>query len=172
MADGTTHSVTGMGQGTYNTIAGSLGLASFLGFGQEGGLFGGMRGGCSQYATKDNLQMSIDLARKDSEIALLRAGQDTDKKLVDVFKAAADRDVAFRDRLESQYRDLDRKITEEREARMAAEGAQSVLNAQLQTGVSVLNDQVKTMQGILADITTSVIPARKVCDTSCCGCGN
>lgn len=173
-----TYSVASNGQANLNTVLGALGTASFLGWGGNGGGFygGGMGNSVNSsnpYVTKDTLQMSVELAKKESEIARLMADKETDKKLADVFKAAADRDVIFRDRLEAQYRELDKKITEEREARMMSDASQSVLNSQFQTGITILKEQTKSMQAVLADITTSVIPARKVCDTGCgCGCGN
>lgn len=42
--NGESHNVTSQGQGTYNTVAGSAGLASFLGF-NAGNFFN--RGGCN-----------------------------------------------------------------------------------------------------------------------------
>lgn len=167
------YDVTGIGQGTYNTIAGSLGLASFLGLGGNGngiGLFGQNN---QNYVQKEAFDLSLQLARKDSEIAILQANADTDKKLVEVYNAAAARDNAYRDRLEAQYRELDNKITNEREARMLAEGAQSVFNTQTSTGMATIGNQIANMQAVLAQITTNVIPSNKVCDTGCgCGCNN
>lgn len=167
---GASHDVVGSGWGTYNTIAGSLGLASFLGIGANNA--GGLFGGGNQYATKENLQMSIEMAKKDSQIALLQANADTDKKLVEVYNAAAARDNSYRDRLEAQYRELDKKITDEREARMMAESAQGVFNTQVSTGMATINGQIANMQTVLGQITTNVIPSNKVCDTGCSCCNS
>lgn len=168
MVDVASANVAGWGLGT--GIAGTaLGLMNNGGL---GGLFGGGAAMAQQYATKEALQMSVELAKKESEIARLMADKETDKKLSDVFKAAADRDVIFRDRLEAQYRELEKAITDEREARMRAEAGQSVLNSQYQSGLDILGTQQRSMAQTLAEITTSVIPSRKVCDTGCCGCAN
>lgn len=169
-----TYNVPGNGQVNLNTVLGALGTASFLGWGANGNggsILGG--GNNSNYVQKEAFDLSMQLARKDSEIAILQAGKETDAKLVEVYNAAAARDNAYRDRLESQYRDLDNKITAEREARILAEGAQSVFNTQTSTGMATIGNQIANMQNVLSQITTNVIPSNKVCDTGCgCACGN
>ena len=85
-----------MGQVTYNTVAGSAGLAAFLGLnannilgnGCGGGLFGG-RNCCSaadQPVTRYELGMEQALAAKDSEIALLKANTFQDQKSLELYR--------------------------------------------------------------------------------------
>lgn len=82
---GEEYSVTGQGQGNYNTVGASAGIASFLGF-NAGSLFGGCGNGRNAgYAGPVEVITSEDrpvsryeagmmdkLAAKDSEIALLK----------------------------------------------------------------------------------------------------
>jgi hypothetical protein len=89
-----------MGQVTYNSVAGSLGLASFLGLnagnilgnGCGGGLFNlGRNGGnccspCDQPVTRYEMAMQQELAAKDSKIALLEANTYQDQKSLELYR--------------------------------------------------------------------------------------
>lgn len=84
--NGESYNVTGQGQGNYNTVGASAGIASFLGL-NAGNLFGGLGNGwrngmngpvevitsedkpISRYEAK----MMQDLSTKDAEISLLKA---------------------------------------------------------------------------------------------------
>ena len=87
------------GQVSYNTIAGSLGLASFLGInagnvlgnGCGGGLFGGWNrnGNCNcgdVPVTRYEMAMEQALAAKDSKIALLEANTYNDQKSLELYR--------------------------------------------------------------------------------------
>lgn len=87
--------VPSMGQVTYNTVAGSAGLASFLGINAQnllGGVFGGQQGrngGCcsdDHLVTRYELGMEQALAAKDSEIALLKANTYQDQKSLELYR--------------------------------------------------------------------------------------
>jgi hypothetical protein len=92
--------VPNMGQVTYNSVAGSLGLASFLGLnagnilgnGCGGGLFNLGRNGngccspCDQPVTRYEMAMQQELAAKDSKIALLEANTYQDQKSLELYK--------------------------------------------------------------------------------------
>ena len=94
--NGENYSVTGQGQGTYNTVAGSLGLASFLGL-NAGNVLGGWGNRCMGYPnapvevitsddkpiTRNEAKMMQTIGAKDSEIALLKADKYTDQKIVE-----------------------------------------------------------------------------------------
>lgn len=112
-----------------------------------------------------------EISKLRMENAILHADNATDKKLVEVYKDLASRDTAARDRLDAVKEELSGKIAEEREARLVAEGKQSVLNTQFQAGIDVLSSQQKSMAATLANITMTVIPQSRVCDTGC-NCGN
>ena len=81
------------GQATYNSVAGSLGLAAFAGLNANnllGGLFGGGRNNCPSPAdmpvTRYELGMEQAIAAKDSEIALLKSNIFTDQKITESYK--------------------------------------------------------------------------------------
>jgi hypothetical protein len=81
------------GQVNYNTVAGSLGLASFLGIGAGNGrgilsnLFGGNCQDSSDHpVSRYELSMQQEIAAKDSKISLLEANIYGDQKLLEVYK--------------------------------------------------------------------------------------
>lgn len=98
--------IPNMGQVTYNTVAGSAGLASFLGINAQnllggcgGGIFGNgwnNRGNCGagtvvvgegdHLVTRFEMEQEQKLAAKDSEIALLKSNIYTDQKITDAYK--------------------------------------------------------------------------------------
>lgn len=93
--DGHEYNVTGQGQGNYNTVGASAGIASFLGLNAGnllGGLWGngncGCNGGCGDNMLVNRYEMSMQqaLASKDSRIALLEANIYNDQKLAEVFE--------------------------------------------------------------------------------------
>lgn len=93
-ADGHEYNVTGQGQGTYNSVGASAGIASFLGLNAGnllGGLWGGncgCNGGCSDnmMVNRYELNMQQALSAKDARIALLEANIYNDQKLAEVFE--------------------------------------------------------------------------------------
>lgn len=93
--DGYDVKVPSQGEVTYGTVAGSLGLASFLGLGANNGgggllgnLFGNRNCGCSEdhCVNRYELAMEKELAAKDSKIALLEATIFTDKKSLELYQ--------------------------------------------------------------------------------------
>ena len=95
--DGYDIKVPSQGQVTYNSVAGSLGIASFLGLnannilgGCGGGLFGNRNGngcGCGdQFVTRYEMAMEQQLAAKDSRIALLEANTYQDQKSLELYR--------------------------------------------------------------------------------------
>lgn len=93
--DGYDVKVPSQGEVTYGTVAGSLGLASFLGLGANnngggilGGLFGNRNGCCESdhVVNRYELAMEKELAAKDSRIALLESTIFTDKKSLELYQ--------------------------------------------------------------------------------------
>ena len=91
--------VPSQGEVTYGTVAGSLGIASFLGLnagnilgnGCGGGLFGNRNGNCAcspadMPVTRYELAMQQEIAAKDSKIALLEANTYQDSKTLELYK--------------------------------------------------------------------------------------
>ena len=154
-ADGHDYNVTGQGQGTYNTVGASAGIASFLGLNAGnllggGGLFGnGWNNGnaCNMPVSRYEAGMMQEIANKDGKIALLEANIYTDQKIADV------------------YERLNVKINANKEAQDAVNVQQAVLNATQTATIACMKGQVEQ----LAALAQFVIPSRNVCDTGC-GC--
>ena len=140
--------VPSMGQVNYNTVAGSLGLAGFLGLGANGNgngllgnLFGGNRNGSNCGCESDHvvnryeLAMEQALAAKDSRIALLEANTYNDAKMLEVYKyfdgkfnelnawraAQEVRNQGVADAIREVNKDIDYKIALEAERRCCAD---------------------------------------------------
>lgn len=147
-ADGYEVKVPSQGQVTYNSVAGSLGIASFLGLnannilgnGCGGGLLGGWNrnGSCSPAdmpVTRYEMAMQNELAAKDSKIALLESNIYTDSKITDAYKELRGmisnlQDFAARQSIQNQAfvdsftdvrKDLDYKVQLEAERRQCAD---------------------------------------------------
>ena len=146
-AEGYDVKVPSQGEVTYGTVAGSLGIASFLGLnagnilgGCGGGLFGNRNGnyGCSPAdmpVTRYEMAMQNELAAKDSKIALLEANIFTDSKITDAYKELRGmisnlQDFAAKQLVENQgfndafrdvRKDIDNKVQLEAERRACAD---------------------------------------------------
>ena len=140
--------VPSQGEVTYGTVAGSLGIASFLGLnannllgGCGGGLFGNRNGGncgCSPAdmpVTRYEMAMQQEIATKDSKIALLEANTYNDSKTLELYRyidgklneinanlaAQAVRNQAFNDALASTDYKFTQAIALEAERRECAD---------------------------------------------------
>lgn len=140
--------IPNQGQVTYNSVAGSAGLASFLGINAQnllGGLWGNgwNRGGscgcgCSPVdmpVTRYEMAMQQEIASKDSKIALLEANTYQDQKTLELYKyidgklndinanlaAQAVRNQAFNDALASTDYKFSQAIALEAERRECAD---------------------------------------------------
>jgi hypothetical protein len=88
--------IPSQGQVTYNSVAGSLGIASFLGLNANNllggcGLFGNRNGNCGcspadMPVTRYEMAMQQELAAKDSRIALLEANTYQDAKSLELYR--------------------------------------------------------------------------------------
>ena len=143
-ANGYDVKVPSMGQVNYNSVAGSLGLASFLGVNANnllgGGLFGGNRNGncgceSDHVVNRYELAMEQALAAKDSRIALLEANTYNDQKTLELYRyidgqlnainnrlAAQDvRNQGVADAIREVSKDIDAKVNLEAERRCCAD---------------------------------------------------
>lgn len=159
-ASGQSFNVTGQGQGTYNTIAGSAGLLAFL---QNGGLnmLGGRgmayaEGGCSDNTPVNRYELNLvtALSNKDSEIALLKADKYTDQKIVEA--------TAY---LQGEIGKVADKLEKFRDNQSAVNLQQATLNATQTATIGCISQQIAQLQSL----SQLVVPSRNVCDT-CCGC--
>lgn len=132
-AKGTTGAALGLG------IAGTaLGLGLFNG---NGGLFGGN----NQFATKAELSYMQEIARKDSEIALLKSEQNTEVKIADVYER-------IMTRVNADKREQD-----------AWNAQQMVNNAQISAVIATNSASISALRSIVDGLTKTVIPAENVC---------
>lgn len=134
-AKSTTGAALGLG------IAGTaLGLGLLNG---NGGLFGGNQN--SQFVTKSELAYAQELAKKDSEIALLKSEQNTEIKIADVYERIMTRVNS--------------------DARQQADwnAQQAVNNAQMAASISVNANSIAGLQNCCNQITKLIVPASVVC---------
>ncbi len=129
-------------------IGGYIGGISAI-LGMLGGAYGGAMpaagGAAPAFVTKDELTMAMTIAGKDSEIAMLKSEQNTEVKIADV------------------YERLITRINADRNAQMEWNATQSVNNAQMSAAIAVNANSIGAIQGILGQITKTVIPNSSVC---------
>lgn len=142
-ADGYDVKVPSQGQVDYGTVAGSLGIASFLGL-NANNLLGGMWGGnrcaapaCSEdhLVTRYELAQEQTIAEKDAEISLLKANTYNDQKTLELYRYVDGKFGAIEARLAEQAvrnqgvadairevsKDIDTKVALEAERRSCAD---------------------------------------------------
>lgn len=153
--------MTGQGQGTFNSVGSAAGIASFLGL-NAANLLGGIgyanpyaRGGAVEVITSDDKPISRyeaammdNLAKKDAEIAQLKADKYTDEKMVEVTKY------------------VDGKIESLAKEVRANKEEQAAINLQQATYNGVNTATIQCMQGQIAQLlglTKLVVPNTSVC---------
>ena len=154
--NGEEHNVTGQGQGNYNTVGASAGIASFLGLNAgnilgNGGLLN-RNGNCGCNSsempiTRYEATMLQELAAKDSKIGLLESNIYTDQKIADV------------------YERLNVKINANKEEQTAINMQQAVYNGTNNATVQCIQNQVAQ----LASLSQLVVPQSRIVNTCCCG---
>ena len=148
--------VTGQGQGNYNTVGASLGIASFLGLNAGNVLGGWNRNGCGcgcgsgddQPVSRYEANMLISLGNKDSEIALLKADKYTDQKISETYIT-----------LNGQINALAAEVRANKDAQCAINQQQAVYNGVNTATLNCIQNQVQQLFGI----TKLVIPNTSVC---------
>lgn len=145
-ADGMAN-VASPGVANAGLTTGIIGTAGWLLNGGLGNLFGG--GGynqcANQYATKSDIAYSQELAKKDSEIALLKSEQNTEIKIADVY-----------DRLVT-------KINANQMAQAEWNAAQSVNNCKMSNAIAVNTNSIAALQNCCNSITKLVVPNSAIC---------
>ena len=171
--DGHEYNVTGQGQGAYNTVGASAGIASFLGL-NAGNILGGLNNcgnggwnnrcgnGPVEVITSEDRAVSryeagmMDkLAAKDSEIALLKSNTYTDQKISETYTV-----------LNGQINELAKEVRANKEMQCEINREQAVYNGVNTATLTSLQGQIAQ----LAALSELVVPQRKVCDTCCHGC--
>lgn len=93
------------------------------------------------FVTKDELNYVQQISAKDAEIALLKSEQNTEVKIADV------------------YERLITRINADQKAQSDFNAAQMVFNANSNSAVAVLQNQV----GVLNSLTKTIVPITNVC---------
>ena len=163
-ADGHDYNVTGQGQGTYNSVAGSLGIASFLGLNAGNILGGGLgnRGGAVEVITSDDkpisryeAKMMQEMSAKDAKIGLLESQVYTDQKISDTIKY-----------LQGEIGGVTNKLDAFKTEQIGINREQAVYNGVNTATIGCIKSQVAE----LASLSELVVPQRRVCNTCGCGC--
>lgn len=157
---------TGLGLGIAGTALALLnGGGMLLG---NGGL--GLSGNKMTYVTKDEHVADMKIAAKDSEIALLKAEKDDEKKMVEVYTALAtqingvkekiseNRDRAD-DRLASAVEKINAKIDFNKNFQDGVNAQQLAYNGTNGATIACMQNQISQLQGM----TRLVIPNSSVC---------
>ena len=97
------------------------------------------------FVSKAELEMTQELAKKDSEIALLKSEQNTEIKIADVY-----------DRLIS-------KINQNQKEQADWNAQQSVNNATISAAIATNAQSIASLQNCCSQITKLVIPNSAVC---------
>lgn len=142
-ADGTQH-VASAGVGGSALGLGIAGLSVAL---LRNGL-NGILGGCGQvvnYATTTDLAYAQELAKKDSEISLLKSEQNTEVKIADVY-----------DRLVT-------KINANYKEQSDWNAQQMVNNCQMSSAIAVNTNNIAALQNSVAAITKTIVPRTAIC---------
>lgn len=151
-ADGTQH-VASSGVGGAGLGLGIAGTTLALLNGGLGNIFGGNRMGnytCNyephqEFATKTDLAYAQELARKDSEIALLKSEQNTEVKIADV------------------YERLITRINSDAKAQAEWNTQQAVNNCHMSSAIATNKNSIDVLGRVVDDITKVVIPKDAIC---------
>lgn len=145
----------GVALGAIGTGLGALGNMGWLSGGMNNRFGGGygFEGGCRPgFVTKYELDMSMAMAQKDSEIAMLKAESDSEQKMIDVYKQTRSEIKALEDKVEANRRDQD-----------AWNANQSVANAHMSGMIAANTNSIVGIKGILDRITAIRVPNNAVC---------
>lgn len=115
------------------------------GLGMLTGRNGFVNNGWNGYVTKDEAGMMNELAKKESEIALLKADQASEIKMTEVYRQAHDEIVKVRD------------------AFQFFKEQQMVVNAQVASNVAINANNIASLKTALEGITKTVVPIDVVC---------
>lgn len=106
----------------------------------------------SNYVTKDELRMAQDIASKDSQIALLSAESDSEKKMIEVYKQTR-----------SEIKELQDEVRDNRREQDAWNATQAVNNAQMSAAIAANAMSIANLQSCCSAITQLKIPNTAVC---------
>ena len=132
------------GKGNLGVALGAIGTGLGVFGNGLGNLFGGMGMGGNanvRWVSQPEFEQGQRIASLESENALLKAEKNTDAKMTDVYE-----------RLDSKIRTLEGVVN-------AFKAEQGVINAQVISNISVMQNQIAVLNGL----TKTVIPITNVC---------
>lgn len=149
------------GKGNLGVALGAIGTGLNLLNNGSGFLTGALGNGyvtpCQQqFVTKDEMKMVSELASKDSQIAILTAENDSEKKMIEVYKQSHSELSRLRD-------DVKVDIKELRDAMVIADKEQAVINAKFSDAIGVNTSNISDIKSTLNEITQIKIPNHAVC---------
>lgn len=142
---------TPRGQGNLNSVLGAIGTAGALMPGLfNGGLFGGGAGCCSDNTAVNRYELNLtqEIASKDSRIGLLESQVYVDGKLVDVVKDYT-----------AQINALAAEVRANKDDQTAVNMQQAVYNGTNTAAISCIQSQIAALQAL----TKLVVPNTSVC---------
>lgn len=119
------------------------------------GGFGGWNGaGCQNgsYVSKETFEMQTKLTEAEKNNAILSADLASEKKMVEVYNAAAEKINSVREELSERILRLEREVA-------ANAAAQGVINCDMRSSLAVANSQIEQLMGL----TMLKIPNKNVC---------
>lgn len=143
------------GQGTAAVTLSAI-TTGLVALGQNGGLSNLLGGGANNSAT-------LALAQKDAEIALLKAGQETDKKLVEVYNALFKNDKEMNSKIDGiNARVLSLETAAPLKEQLIDQKIARVTDS-MTCCCNAANASIANLQATLANITKVIVPATAVC---------
>lgn len=110
-----------------------------------------------------NIQMMLNLASKDSEIAMLKAEQASEVKMTEVYRQSRSELVDLRDRIEQDIRDLQREVRDNKKEQDAWNANQNVVNANISAAIATNTNSIACLKNVVDQITMIKIPNTAVC---------
>lgn len=141
-------------------LNGGLGL-----LGNTGNVVAGMNNQIPniEFVSKDEMQMAQELSAKDSEIALLKAEQNSEIKMTEVYRQAHDEIAALRDRTADSIKEIQNEINSNRREQDNWNANQNVANAQMASAITTNTNSISALSNTMNAVTQVKIPNSAVC---------
>ena len=142
------------GRGTTGLAIGGItkGIIGTVGALANRGFAGGPNGNGGEFVTKDELKMIYDLSAKDSEIALLKSENDSEKKMVEVYTA-----------MDKKANDIRAEFQAYKDTQNIINANQGITNANVAAAVAANNTSITEVNNLLKQVIKPVIPNSSVC---------
>ena len=151
MTDYAGKGTTGLAIGGLTTgIIGTVGALGGLGALANRGIASDPNGG--EFVTKDELKMMYDLSAKDSEIALLKSQNDSEKKMLEVYTT-----------IDRKANDIRAEFQAYKDTQNIINANQGITNANVAAAVAANNTSITEVNNLLKQVIKPVIPNSSVC---------